>query len=230
MEAAHFLPRVKNLTWGIKGVGAQGDGSVQMLARGREEQTELTRVLQEMGETKFLLFSTSSSVSCDGGTYVGAVKRKNSTCVPFVYRGWCAPGDGGLSIYVDNISIQPDPPPPVMYLVHTIWVWRASPPPPLHKQTARCCPTVAVRAVPRLFFYIPGIFFRVFVFCGMCFCFDRDVLRTSRDGDTIRGRPAGLAPPPHYLHRRCGRSRHPGSRATRVFGRGGRHFGVRRGG
>lgn len=42
---------MKNLTWGIKGVGAQGDGSVQMLARGREEQAELTRVLKEMGET-----------------------------------------------------------------------------------------------------------------------------------------------------------------------------------
>lgn len=42
--------RVKNLTWGIKGVGAQGDGSVQLLARGREEQEELTRVLEEKGE------------------------------------------------------------------------------------------------------------------------------------------------------------------------------------
>lgn len=42
--------RVKGLTWGIKGVGAQGDGSVQMLARGRKEQAELTRVLKEMGE------------------------------------------------------------------------------------------------------------------------------------------------------------------------------------
>ncbi|CAN0421972.1 unnamed protein product, partial [Ectocarpus sp. 12 AP-2014] len=40
-------PRVKSLTWGIKGVGAQGDGSVQMLARGRREQEELTLVLRE---------------------------------------------------------------------------------------------------------------------------------------------------------------------------------------
>ena len=41
---------MKELTWGIKGVGAQGDGSVQLLARGREEQAELTRVLKETGE------------------------------------------------------------------------------------------------------------------------------------------------------------------------------------
>ncbi|CAM9274498.1 unnamed protein product [Scytosiphon promiscuus] len=41
--------RVKALTWGIKGVGAQGDGSVQMLARGKQEQEDLTRVLKEMG-------------------------------------------------------------------------------------------------------------------------------------------------------------------------------------
>ena len=42
--------RVKALTWGIKGVGAQGDGSVQMLARGSQEQEDLTLVLKEMGE------------------------------------------------------------------------------------------------------------------------------------------------------------------------------------
>ncbi|CAM9442895.1 unnamed protein product [Pylaiella littoralis] len=41
--------RVQALTWGIKGVGAQGDGSVQMLARGVQEQEELIRVLKDMG-------------------------------------------------------------------------------------------------------------------------------------------------------------------------------------
>lgn len=45
-----FPFRVKALTWGIKGVGCQGDGSVQMLARGRQEQEELIQVLKEMGE------------------------------------------------------------------------------------------------------------------------------------------------------------------------------------
>lgn len=43
---------MRGLTWGIKGVGAQGDGSVQMLARGKQEQEDLTRVLKEMGEEK----------------------------------------------------------------------------------------------------------------------------------------------------------------------------------
>lgn len=42
--------RVKALTWGIKGVGCQGDGSVQMVARGPQEQEELIQVLKEMGE------------------------------------------------------------------------------------------------------------------------------------------------------------------------------------
>lgn len=45
-----LAPRVKALTWGIKGVGCQGDGSVQMLARGPQEQKELIQVLKEMGE------------------------------------------------------------------------------------------------------------------------------------------------------------------------------------
>lgn len=44
--------RLKDLTWGIKGVGAQGDGSVQLLARGEKEQTEIIRVLREMGELR----------------------------------------------------------------------------------------------------------------------------------------------------------------------------------
>lgn len=41
---------MKELTWAVKGVGAQGDGSVQMLARGREEQEKLVELLNEMGE------------------------------------------------------------------------------------------------------------------------------------------------------------------------------------
>ncbi|CAN0050821.1 unnamed protein product, partial [Hapterophycus canaliculatus] len=62
--------RVKALTWGIKGVGAQGDGSVQMLARGKKEQEDLTRVLKEMGMTCVLpvtvIRSTPPSQNDDG--------------------------------------------------------------------------------------------------------------------------------------------------------------------
>lgn len=46
------IVRLKELTWGIKGVGAQGDGSVQLLARGWEEQVEVTRVLKEIGKAQ----------------------------------------------------------------------------------------------------------------------------------------------------------------------------------
>lgn len=69
-----FAFRVEALTWGIKGVGCQGDGSVQMLARGRREQEELIQVLKEMGEGRIVtagrqLFSsksrtTESMLSC----------------------------------------------------------------------------------------------------------------------------------------------------------------------
>lgn len=38
------------MTWAVKGVGAQGDGSVQMLARGPEEQKQLVGLLNQMGE------------------------------------------------------------------------------------------------------------------------------------------------------------------------------------
>jgi len=37
---------VRNLTWGGKGVGSQGDGTAQFICRGKEERDELSKVLE----------------------------------------------------------------------------------------------------------------------------------------------------------------------------------------
>ncbi|CAN0050212.1 unnamed protein product [Ectocarpus sp. 6 AP-2014] len=76
--------RVKSLTWGIKGVGAQGDGSVQMLARGRREQEELTLVLREMGMTGVLPVTVirPTSPSGDGSETATGVGLPTTTPPP----------------------------------------------------------------------------------------------------------------------------------------------------
>ncbi|CAN0498331.1 unnamed protein product, partial [Ectocarpus sp. 12 AP-2014] len=76
--------RVKSLTWGIKGVGAQGDGSVQMLARGRREQEELTLVLREMGMTGVLPVTVirPTSPSGDGSETATGVGHPTTTPPP----------------------------------------------------------------------------------------------------------------------------------------------------
>ena len=48
-------PRIRELTFGGKGVGSQGDGSVQFLARNAESQRELLRYLAEGGMTPYPL-------------------------------------------------------------------------------------------------------------------------------------------------------------------------------
>lgn len=39
-------PKIKNLIWGGKGVGSQGDGSAQFVAKGEEEQGKLIEILE----------------------------------------------------------------------------------------------------------------------------------------------------------------------------------------
>lgn len=56
-------PTVRFLTFGGKGVGSQGDGTVQFLAKSREAQQELARYLeQEKGMTTYLLTLKPKSV------------------------------------------------------------------------------------------------------------------------------------------------------------------------
>ncbi|CAM9232286.1 unnamed protein product, partial [Ectocarpus fasciculatus] len=74
--------RVKALTWGIKGVGAQGDGSVQMLARGRREQEELTLVLRKMGMTGVLPVTVIRPTSPSGDGSEAADGVSNPTTPP----------------------------------------------------------------------------------------------------------------------------------------------------
>ena len=51
--------RVKELTWGAKGVGSQGDGTVQFLAKGEQEQKDLIEYLsKEKGMTAYTLTLT----------------------------------------------------------------------------------------------------------------------------------------------------------------------------
>lgn len=49
------LPKLQDLIWGGKGVGSQGDGCAQFVARGESERDELTRLLQELGMECFPL-------------------------------------------------------------------------------------------------------------------------------------------------------------------------------
>lgn len=44
-------PPIQELIWGGKGVGSQGDGSAQLIARGPEEQDEICKRLEELDVT-----------------------------------------------------------------------------------------------------------------------------------------------------------------------------------
>eukprot|EP00752_Nemacystus_decipiens_P005273 g4783.t1 len=71
--------RVKALTWGIKGVGCQGDGSVQMLARGPREHEELIQVLKEMGMSGVLPVTVMQSRDGDSDNAAVAASAAAST-------------------------------------------------------------------------------------------------------------------------------------------------------
>lgn len=43
------LPSLQDLTYGGKGVGSQGDGTVQLVAKGKKEQQEIRSILREKG-------------------------------------------------------------------------------------------------------------------------------------------------------------------------------------
>jgi len=48
-------PKIKHLIWGGKGVGSQGDGSAQFVARGEEEREKLIEMLEELDVECFKL-------------------------------------------------------------------------------------------------------------------------------------------------------------------------------
>jgi galactokinase len=47
-------PKIKHLIWGGKGVGSQGDGSAQFVAKGEEEREKLMEILKEKGHESLL--------------------------------------------------------------------------------------------------------------------------------------------------------------------------------
>ena len=49
------LPEVKQLTFGGKGVGSQGDGSCQLIAKNKDCQQKLKFILEQLGYTCFEL-------------------------------------------------------------------------------------------------------------------------------------------------------------------------------
>jgi len=48
-------PKIKHLIWGGKGVGSQGDGSAQFVARGEEEREKIIEILKELDVECFKL-------------------------------------------------------------------------------------------------------------------------------------------------------------------------------
>lgn len=62
LHAALADPRVQSLTFGGKGVGSQGDGSVQFLARDSESQRRLIEILRTKGMTPYALTLDSTRV------------------------------------------------------------------------------------------------------------------------------------------------------------------------
>ena len=57
-------PQLLPLCFGMKGVGSQGDGSVQLLCRGFREQQEAMQVLRDLGCSCFPLTIPASPASC----------------------------------------------------------------------------------------------------------------------------------------------------------------------
>jgi len=54
-------PDIQDLIWGGKGVGSQGDGCVQFVARGLEEQEELIERLRKLGVRPYNLIIKAST-------------------------------------------------------------------------------------------------------------------------------------------------------------------------
>ena len=46
---------IQELVWGGKGVGSQGDGTAQFVAKGKPEQEEVIKKLEELGKECFVL-------------------------------------------------------------------------------------------------------------------------------------------------------------------------------
>lgn len=64
-------PRVRPLVYGAKGVGSQGDGAVQLVARGKAEADELELVLQSMGMHSAHILSLGAPCADASGARVG---------------------------------------------------------------------------------------------------------------------------------------------------------------